>query len=177
MSTRRREVGPSETGLAGVAGGVSAVAWGGAVAVAPTGSVPPSFVFAAGYLSAALGAFACVGLLAALAGDGLPRLARVGLASVVAGLVVLAVAAVAGVAAPATATVFVTPGVVATLVGFVSTAAAGWRGGVLARWHVAVVGVGAALFLLFRPAGPPAALVVPLGVGWAVVGDALRRRG
>ena len=176
MSTRRLAVGTRETGLAAVLGGAVAVVLGGAVAVVPSGTVPVPFVFAGGYLAAALSAFSCLGVAGALADSSLPRPARLGLAGVVAGLVLLSVGAVAGVVAPETAAVFVTPGVVATLGGLVSTAFAGWRGGVLARWQAALVAVSALLVLLFRPGGPAAALVVPLGVAWGTVGVSLRRR-
>lgn len=177
MSTRRLAVGTRETGLAGVLGGVAVVGLGGAVAVVPSGTVPVPVVFAVGYLAAALAAFSCLGVVGVLASPpSLPRPARIGLAAVVAGLVLLSAGAVAGVAAPATAPVFVTPGVVATLAGLVSTAVAGWRGGALARWQAALVAVSALLVLLFRPGGPAAALVVPLGVAWAAVGVSLRRR-
>jgi hypothetical protein len=176
-SSRRLAVAPREAGLAGVVGGVLTAAWGGAVAVAPAGSVPAWLVFALGYLSAAFAAYACVGLFVALAGEGDPgRLARASVAAAVAGLALLSVGAVAGVVAPATASVFVTPGVVATLVGLVAAAVAGWRGDLLPRWSAALVVAGALLVLLFRPGGPAAALVVPLGVAWAVVGGYLRRR-
>lgn len=172
-------IGRRETGLAGVLGGVVAAAWGGAVSVVPPEAAPLWLVFAVGYLAVTLAAFACVGLVVALAdeADDLPRLASAGVAGVVVALVLLSAGAVAGVVAPATATVFVTPGIVAALVGLVSSAVAGWRGGLLPRWRVALVAVGAVAFLLFRPAGPPAALLVPLGVGWALVGAALRRSG
>lgn len=173
----RRRVGPRETGVAGVVGGLFTVLWGGAVAVVPPEAVPTWLVFVFGYVAAAFAAFACVGLFAVLASDGVPdRFARVSVAAAVAGLALLSVGAVASVAAPATASVFVTPGVVATLVGLVTGAVAGWRGGVLPRWSAALVVVGAALVLLFRPGGPAAALVVPLGVAWTVVGGYLRRR-
>jgi hypothetical protein len=171
MSWRRRlAVSPSEASLVGVGGGVLTALWGGAVAVAPPGSVPQQLVFALGYVSVAFAAFSCVGLFVVLAGGGSPsRLARGSVAAVVAGLALLSVGAVAGVVAPATASVFVTPGVVATLVGLVAAALAGWRGGVLPRWSAALVLVGALVVLLFRPGGPATALVVPLGVAWAVV--------
>lgn len=175
MSSRRSlAVRPAEAGLVGLLGGVLAVAWGGAVAVASPGSVPQWLVFAFGYVTAAAAAFSCVGLFVALARDGPPeRLARAGVAAAVAGLALLSAGAVAGVVAPATASVFLTPGVLATLAGLVAAAVAGWRGGVLPRWSAALVVVGAVLVLLFRPGGPAAALVVPLGVAWTVVGGYL----